>query len=139
MTVIMDVYSRKIVVWGIRNSMSSQWYLNVLHGAIAEYGKPEIFISDQGSRYNSALWTQHFEQQCIQISMDGKDRALDNVWIERFWKSLKYDRVYLNPADDGFKLYEGLQYHIGYDHEKIHHTTRPLPNNRFEQPLKNAA
>lgn len=139
MTAIIDVYSRKIVGWGISNSMSAQWCLNVLQGAIAEYGKPEIINSDQGSQYTSALWTQYLEQQGIQISMDGKGRALDNVWIERFWKSLKYDYVYLNPADDGFELYEGVQNHIGYYHEKIHHTTRQTPNHRFENSMKNAA
>ena len=139
MTAIIDVYSRKIVGWGISNSMSAQWCLNVLKGAIAENGKPEIINSDQGSQYTSALWTQYLDEQVIRISMDGKGRALDNVWIERFWKSLKYDYVYLNPADDGFELYEGVQNHIGYYHEKVHHTTRQTPNSRFENSMKTAA
>jgi putative transposase len=139
MTAIIDVYSRKIMGWGISNSMSAQWCLNVLHGAIAEHGQPEIVNSDQGSQYTSALWTQYLQDQGVQISMDGKGRALDNVWIERFWKSLKYDYVYLNPADDGFELYEGVQNHIGYYHEKVHHTTRQTPNSRFENSMKNAA
>lgn len=139
MTAIIDVYSRKIVGWGISNSMSAQWCLNVLKGAIAENGKPEIINSDQGSQYTSALWTQYLDEQVIRISMDGKGRALDNVWIERFWKSLKYDYVYLNPADDGFELYEGVQNHIGYYHEKVHHTTRQTPNSRYKYSLKTAA
>lgn len=73
--------------------------------------------SDQGSQYTSALWTEYLEQDGILISMDGKGRALDNIWIERFWKFLKYDYVYLNPVDDGSDFFEGVQNHIGYYHD----------------------
>jgi putative transposase len=139
MTAIIDVYSRKIVGWGISNSMSAVWCKNVLEDAIATHGKPEIVNSDQGSQYSSALWTQYLEKQGILISMDGKGRALDNIWIERFWKSLKYDYVYLNPVDDGFELFEGVQNHIDYYHDKIHHTTCQTPNNRYEQSIQKAA
>ncbi len=139
MTAIIDVYSRKIVGWGISNSMSAQWCKNVLADAIATYGKPAIINSDQGSQYTSALWTQYLEQQGIQISMDGKGRALDNVWIERFWKSLKYDYIYLHPVDDGFELYEGVQNHIDYYHQNIHHTTLQKPQDRYEESIKKAA
>jgi putative transposase len=139
MTAIIDVYSRKIVGWGISNSMSAQWCKSVLEDAIASYGKPEIVNSDQGSQYTSAIWTQCLEHQGIQISMDGKGRALDNVWIERFWKSLKYDYVYLNPVDDGFELYEGVQNHIDYYHDKTHHTTEQTPNYRYQESMQKAA
>lgn len=107
--------------------------------AIATHGKPEIVNSDQGSQYTSAIWTQYLEQQGILVSMDGKGRALDNIWIERFWKSLKYDYLYLNPADDGFEYYEGVQIHIDYYHQKTHHTTLQTPQSRYEQSLKKAA
>jgi putative transposase len=130
LTAILDVYSRKIVGWGISNSLAAQWCKNVLQEAIAKYGKPEIINSDQGTQYTSALWTQYLESQGIQISMDGKGRALDNIWIERFWKSIKYNYIYLNPADDGFELYEGVQNHIAYYNDKTHHTTRQKPNDR---------
>jgi putative transposase len=139
MTAIIDVYSRKIVGWGISNSMSSQWCKQVLEQAIATYCKPEIVNSNQGSQYTSALWTQYLEQQGISISMDGKGRALDNIWIERFWKSLKYDYIYLNPTDDGFELYEGVQNHIDYYHYKTHHTTKQPPEERYQQSKKQAA
>lgn len=139
MTAIIDVYSRKIVGWGISNSLNAQWCRNVLEDAINTHGKPEIVNSDQGCQYTSALWTQYLERSGILISMDGKGRALDNIWIERFWKSLKYDYVYLNPLDDGFELYEGVQNHIDYYHDKIHHSTCQTPNNRYEQSLKRAA
>ena len=139
MTAIIDVYSRKIVGWGISNTMSAQWCRNVLEDAIARHGKPEIVNSDQGCQYTSALWTQYLEQQGISISMDGKGRALDNVWIERFWKSLKYDYIYLNPVDDGFELYGGVQNHIDYYHQKTQHTTEQTPNKRYEESMKKAA
>ena len=128
-----------IVGWGISNTMSAQWCRNVLEDAIATHGKPEIVNSDQGCQYTSALWTQYLEQQGISISMDGKGRALDNVWIERFWKSLKYDYIYLNPVDDGFELYGGVQNHIDYYHQKVHHTTEQTPNKRYEESIKKAA
>ena len=119
--------------------MSAQWCKNVLKDAIAAHGKPAIVNSDQGSQYTSALWTQYLEQEGILISMDGKGRALDNIWIERFWKSLKYDYVYLNPVDDGFELFEGVQSHIDYYHDKIHHTTSQTPNIRYKQSIQRAA
>ena len=114
LTAIIDVYSRKIVGWGISNSLAAQWCKNVLQEAISKYGEPEIINSDQGSQYTSALWTQYLEELGIKISMDGKGRALDNIWIERFWKSIMYNYIYLNPTDDGLELYEGVQDLIAY-------------------------
>ena len=66
----------------------------------------------------TAIWTQYLKGRVPQISIDAKRRALDNVWIERLWKSLKYDYVYLNPVDDGFELFEEVQNHIYYYHQK---------------------
>ena len=139
LTAIMDVFSRKILAWGISNSMDASWCAQVLRQAINRYGIPEIINSDQGSQYTSALWTQLLESNGIQISMDGKGRATDNAWIERFWKSLKNDYVYLNPCDDGFELFEGVQNHIEYYHQKIHHTTRQKPDQRYYEQLKKVA
>lgn len=139
LTAIIDVYSRKIVGWGISNTMTAQWCKQILQEAISVHGKPEIINSDQGSQYTSALWTQYVESAAIGVSMNGKGRALDNVWIERFWKSLKYDYVYLNPAEDGFELHEGVQNHIGYYHDKIHHTTCETPNQRYQKSRADAA
>ncbi|HET8689773.1 MAG TPA: hypothetical protein VFM18_24475 [Methanosarcina sp.] len=73
------------------------------------------------------------------MSMDGKGQALDNVWIERFWKYLKYDYIFLHPAEDGFELFEDVQNHIGHYHQKIHHTTNQTPNERHLQAMKKAA
>jgi putative transposase len=139
MTAIIDVYSRKIVGWGISNTMSAQWCKNVLEEAIRTHGKPEIVNSDQGSQYTSALWIEYLEQEGVRISMDGKGRALDNVWIERFWKTLKYDYIYLHPVDDGFELAGGVQNHIDYYHQKVHHTTEQTPQYRYQESMKKAA
>jgi putative transposase len=94
--------------------MSKQWCLNVLEDAIARHGKPEIINSDQGSQYTSFAWTNYLEKHEIKISMDGKGRATDNIWIERFWKSLKYNYIYLNPCDNGLEFFERVQNHIAY-------------------------
>ncbi len=139
MTAIIDVYSRKILSWGISNSMSTQWCINVLNDALEQYGAPEIINTDQGSQYTSAMWTQYLEKLGIRISMDGKGRATDNIWIERFWKSFKNDFVYLNPCDDGFELFGGAQNHIEYYNTKTHHTTKQKPNDRYLESLNKKA
>lgn len=131
LTAVMDVYSRKILSWGLSNSQDAEWCRQVLQEAIHRYGKPEIVNSDQGSQYSSSLWVSYLKKEGIQISMDGKGRALDNVWIERFWKSIKYNYIYLNPCDDGFELAEGLQNHIEYYNQKVHHTTKRKPNELY--------
>lgn len=139
LTAVMDVYSRKILSWGLSNSQDAKWCRQVLEEAIRIYGKPEIINSDQGSQYTSALWINFLEEQGIKVSMDGKGRALDNVFIERFWKSIKYDYIYLNPCDDGFELAKGIQAHIGYYNRKVHHTTKQKPEERYRDGIKLAA
>jgi len=100
LTAIIDVYSRRIMGWGLSNTMATAWVLEVLGEAIREHGRPGIINTDQGSQYTSALWIQYLEGQQIQVSMDGRGRATDNIWIERLWKTIKYGYVYLNPAED---------------------------------------
>lgn len=139
LTAIIDVYSRKILGWSISNALDARWCLQMLEETIKMHGVPEIVNTDQGSQYTSALWTQYLANLGIKISMDGKGRALDNIWIERFWKSIKYDHIFLNPANDGFELYEGVQNHIAYYNNKTHHTTRQRPNNRYLETIKKAA
>lgn len=130
MTAIIDVYSRKILSWGFCYSISTLWYFNVLNDALEQYGAPEIINTDQGSQYTSVMWTQYLEKLNVKISMDGKGRATDNIWIQCLWKSFKNDYVYLNPCDDGFELMRGAQNHIENHNNKPHHTTKQKPNNR---------
>jgi putative transposase len=139
MTAIIDVYSRKIVGWGISNSMSKQWCLSVLNDAIDRYGKPEILNSDQGSQYTSFAWTNYLEKENIKISMDGKGRATDNIWIERFWKSIKYNYIYLNPCDNGLELFEGVQNYIEYYNQKKHQTIKKTPNESYHESITKKA
>jgi putative transposase len=121
LTAIIDVYSRYIVGWGISNTLDAEASLSVLKQAIKDYGKPEIINSDQGSQFTCEDWVTYLNDVDIQISMDGKGRWIDNIFIERFWKSVKYDHVYLHPASDGLELYQGLkEYFVYYNHE-LHH------------------
>lgn len=139
MTAIMDVYSRRIVGWSISNSMTKQWVLSVLKEAIENYGKPEILNSDQGSQYTSSAWTGFLEKEGIRISMDGKGRATDNTWIERFWRNLKENHIYLNPADDGLELFEGVQGHLAYYHQKKHSSLGTSPEKCYNESIKKRA
>lgn len=139
MTAFIDVYSRKIMGWGVSNSMTKKWCLDVLQESIAKHGKPEIINSDQGSQYTSSAWINFLEQQEIKISMDGKGRATDNTWIERFWKSLKHNHVYLSPADDGLELHQGILNYIEYYHQKKHQTLGMSPESAYRHPINKTA
>lgn len=139
MTAFIDVYSRKIVGWGISNTMTKKWCLEVLQAAIDKHGKPEIINTDQGSQYTSSAWINFLEQNQIQISMDGKGRATDNTWIERFWKSLKYNHVYLSPADNGLELHQGILQYIEYYHQKKHQSIGMSPDTAYYQPTSKTA
>jgi putative transposase len=121
LTAIIDLYSRYVVGWGVFNSLDADNTLQVLKQAIESHGKPEIINSDQGSQFTCALWTEYVEQAEIKISMDGKGRAIDNIFIERFWRTVKLDYVYLHPAEDGTQLYIGLKGFFGYyNNQKTH-------------------
>lgn len=101
--------------------MSAEWTTQVMQEAIAEHGAPEIVNTDQGSQFTSESFTSLLNEHGIRISMDGKGRAIDNIFIERFWRSLKYEHVYLRPADDGVTLYEGIKDYIEfYNTERLH-------------------
>jgi putative transposase len=121
LTAIIDIYSRYIVGWGISNTLAAETSLSVLKQAIKEHGKPEIINSDQGSQFTCEDWVEYLKTEDIKISMDGKGRAIDNIFIERFWRSLKYDHVYLNPANDGLELYNGLKEYFRYYNYDLHH------------------
>jgi len=120
-TAIIDVYSRYIVGWGISNTLDAEASLSVLKQAIQDHGKPEIVNSDQGSQFTCEQWVEYLKEEDIRISMDGKGRAVDNIFIERFFRTLKYDHVYLYPANDGLELYQGVKVFIQYYNHTKHH------------------
>jgi putative transposase len=122
LTAIIDVYSRFVVAWDIFNSLDAQNSLSVLKMAIERFGKPEIINSDQGCQFTCELWTQYVEKEAeITISMDGRGRATDNIFIERLWRTVKQDYVYICPANDGVELYQGLdKFFEYYNNVKTH-------------------
>jgi putative transposase len=121
LTAVIDLDSRYVVGWDISNTLDAASSLRVLQQAIADYGKPQIVNSDQGSQFTCKLWVEYLKGQSIQISMDGKGRAIDNVFIERLWRSVKYEYVYLSPAADAKQLFEGLaRYFQYYNHRRPH-------------------
>jgi len=121
LSAIIDINSRYVVNWSISNTMSAEWCNEVLQDAIKKHGKPEVFNTDQGSQFTSDLFIKTLKDNEIQISMDGKGRALDNIYIERFWKTIKYENIYLNVYENGLHLYEGLkEYFEFYNTERVH-------------------
>ncbi len=135
LTAIIDVHSRFVVGWGLSNSLEAEASLAVLREAIGRHGRPEIVNSDQGSQFTCKEWVGYLKEEGIRISMDGKGRALDNIFIERLWRTLKRDYVYLNPAKDGWELYQGVKSFFSfYNHEKHHQGIgRQIPVEVYEQ------
>ena len=105
---IIDVYSRHVVRWSVSNSMCTEWVTQVVEEAIRGEGKPEIFNTNQGSQFTSEVFTEVLKSNGIRISMDGRGRAKDNIFIERLWRSVKYENIYLYSYEDGLSLYKGL-------------------------------
>ena len=100
---IMDWASRRVLAWQVSNTLDTCFCLEALAEAMASYGTPEIFNTDQGSQFTSIAFTGMLEGSGIRCSMDGRGRCLDNVFIERLWRSLKYEAVYLRELQDGFE------------------------------------
>lgn len=121
LTAIIDHYSRYVVAWGTSNSLDAESSHRVLREAIKTCGKPEIINSDQGSQFTCKEWIDYLELNKIKISMDGKGRALDNIFIERLWRSVKIDYVYIRPASDGVELFVGLRKYFDYYNNKQRH------------------
>lgn len=119
LTAVIDVYSRYIVGWQLSNSLEKETQTELINALIDRYGKPEIINSDQGSQYTSSHWISCLNDHGIKISMDGKGRAIDNIYVERFFRTIKYDYIYLNPAKTGLELYQGIKEFInGYNQRK---------------------
>lgn len=137
MAAIIDVYSRKILGWSVSNSMTTKWCIELLNNTIRKHGKPEIHNSDQGAQYTSNEYIQVLRINEIQISMDGKGRALDNVYIERFWRSLKQEKIYLNPPNGGVDLFQKIKEYIHfYNTERRHTEIGKIPPNQKYYPQK---
>lgn len=140
MIAFIDVYSRKVLNWSISNSMTADWCLQVYEDAIIQYGAPQILNTDQGSQFTSPIFTKASLDRNIKISMDGKGRALDNIFVERFWRILKYEHIYLRPANGGIELYEGVKKYIDFYNQNRRHSSigNITPDSCYQQ-MKNVS
>jgi putative transposase len=117
---VLDWYSRHVLSWEVSNTLEASFCIDALEAAL-EQGRPEIFNTDQGSQFTSAAFTSKLESRGIQISMDGRGRALDNVFIERLWRTVKYEEVYLKEYTTVADLIKGLtRYFNYYSNERPH-------------------
>jgi putative transposase len=124
---IMDWYSRYVITWRISNTLDSDFCIEALEAALA-IGRPEIFNSDQGSQFTSSAFTGRLETARVAISMDGRGRALDNIFVERLWRSLKYEEIYIKHHETVPELRDGLEsYFYFYNNQRPHQSLK----NRF--------
>lgn len=118
---IMDWYSRRVLAWRLSNTMESSFCVDALEHALSRYPAPEIFNTDQGAQFTAETFVRVLRQHGIQISMDGQGRYLDNVFIERLWRSLKYEEVYLHAYEDAREARAGIRrYFEFYDEQRPH-------------------
>ena len=134
---VMDWYSRKVLSWRISNSMEVSFCVDCLEEALRNFGKPEIFNSDQGSQFTSESFTDVLKREGITISMDGRGRAFDNIFVERLWRNVKYEDVYLKGYATVGELMLGLsEYFTLYNAERPH---QALQNKTPDEVYKTAA
>ena len=140
---VMDWHSRKVLRWRVSNVMDTDFCIEALNDAIDRYGAPEIFNTDQGSQFTSKAFTGVLKQHNIRISMDGKGRWIDNVFIERLWRSVKYEEVYLHAYESLTHARNGLEkYFEVYNTKRKHQTLKAKPDEVYYAdllPLKMAA
>ena len=139
---IMDWSSRKVLSWRLSNTMDTDFCIDALEEAIARYGAPEIFNTDQGAQFTSSAFTGVLKAHDIQISMDGKGRWIDNVFIERLWRSVKYEEVYLHAYDSVNQARSRIgRYLEFYNSERKHQSLGMTPDQAYfgETGLQEAA
>ena len=134
---VVEWYSRYILSWKISNTLTTDFCLKAINNALKTGQKPEVFNSDQGSQFTSNDYTKTLIDKGILVSMDGKGRALDNIFIERFWRTIKYEHIYLKEYKEGKSLFEGLLEYIQFynferKHQSLHYLT---PNQVFNERL----
>jgi putative transposase len=119
---VMDWFSRRVLAWRLSNTMDADFCIEALHEAMARFGWPAIFNTDQGSQFTSPRFTEVLAEAGVRISMDGRGRWLDNVFIERLWRSLKYECIYLNAFETGSQARTGIGRWITYYNGPRPHT-----------------
>jgi putative transposase len=125
---IMDWHTRKVLAWRISNTLEAEFCVDALNEAIHKFGLPQIMNTDQGSQFTSFAWTDRLRRSGVRISMDGKGRFLDNIFVERLWRSLKYECVYLHAWETGSEAKAGVRKWIEfYNHKRPHSTLGGQP------------
>ena len=119
---IMDWHSRRVLSWRVSNTLDTEFCVEALHEALARYGAPEIFNTDQGSQFTSDAFTDVLKDHGVAISMDGKGRWIDNVFVERLWRSVKYEDVYLRAYETPTALRAGLTRYFDFYNARRRHT-----------------
>jgi putative transposase len=123
---IIDWYSRYILSWGLSNTLDRYFCIEALKEAL-DRGKPEIFNSDQGSQFTSVEFNGILKAEDVKISMDGRGRVFDNIFVERLWRTIKYEEVYIKDYEDGPSAYKGLSVYIPfYNDERLHQSLNYL-------------
>jgi len=121
LTAVIDWYSRCVLSWRLSNTLDNRFCIEALEDALSRGRKPMIFNTDQGCQYTSIAFTGRLKEHRIRISMDGRGRALDNVFIERLWRTVKYEDIYLRRYESPWQLESGLeQYFDFYCHQRLH-------------------
>ena len=115
-----DWYSRYVIAWRLSNTLDGWFCLDMLEEALST-GRPEVFNTDQGVQFTAAAWTGRLESAGVQVSMDGRGRCLDNVFVERLWRSVKYENIYLHGYEDVAELAAGLRRYFAYYNEERPH------------------
>lgn len=123
LTAVIDLYSRYVLNWSISNTMEASWCKEMIADAIQMHGQPEIINTDQGSQYTSTIFSEFVLDQSIQLSMDGKGRATDNAFIERLWRTVKYENIRFKEYRNGLDLYTGLKEYFTEYNEIRRHTS----------------
>ncbi len=133
---VMDWYSRKVLSWRLSNTLDASFCVDALEEAVETYGAPEIFNTDQGSQFTSEDFTSVLKRHDIKISMDGKGQWVDNVFVERLWRSVKYEEVYLKAYDGMAEARASLaSYFDFYNNERRHQSLdRQTPDGVYYQP-----
>ena len=140
LVVIMDWFSRAVLSWRLSNSLSTGFCIEALEEALRHHGPPEIFNSDQGSQFTDQDFLAVLQAREIRISMDGKGRCMDNVFVERLWRSLKYEEVYLHAYADVREAYEGIRrWMVFYNRTRGHQALGGEPPMRVYRGDKRAA
>jgi putative transposase len=135
---VMDWATRRVLSWRLSNTLDTRFCVEALKEALFKYGAPEIFNTDQGCQFTSEAFTSVLKTWNVKISMDGKGRFRDNIFIERLWRTLKYERIYLNTYGSGTELFKDLtKWFIHYNEERPHTSLdKQTPNKAYFEGLE---